>query len=398
MTRLTADSQEMDHVTILLARVCASRLDATIAAEDFVRMVARLVDVAVAEAIEDHDTAAPRSMRCMYCLADVSAGPHECERMRELGFLPRVNEQPAPLDDSLSLADNVKRRAEQPAAPAAGGNTTSLSQESVAPATGVAASDPPTTTKGASLSGNANDRCLPAGRVTPPGHFADPAPHAAAPALTELPIAVPASSKAAAPLSPSTAADGAGTPAAGVSAGEQGSQAKRRGGRTSKCFTAEQAERLCAEYTEACRANDGKAPYGWLSKKAKELGAGVSTIYRYIQPAVDAMEGDAKPSLPTLPPQRNADSPAARIVEKALKVLASDPPPPRPPPSVKQAEPELVHTETPQCWCRKKRPSRENVWCKLRAFVKPAGDHAALREPEPRVERFKVRRMEGTRY
>src|SRR5688572_19617736 len=55
MTRLVADSEHMDHVTILLARVCAARLDTGVPAEEFVRMVARLVDVAVAEAIEDHE-------------------------------------------------------------------------------------------------------------------------------------------------------------------------------------------------------------------------------------------------------------------------------------------------------------------------------------------------------
>lgn len=167
-TRLIADSEHMDHVTILLARVCAARLDTTIKAEDFVRMVARLVDVAVAEAIEDHEARPPvvptSKLRCMYCMQTVERWPHECGRMRELGLLPPKANGTDTLLDKLGVIDDerstgaaaIAQRAEQPPAtatatePPAAPSTSTLpaaerfpaasSQEGAASATGGAAS------------------------------------------------------------------------------------------------------------------------------------------------------------------------------------------------------------------------------------------------------------------
>lgn len=140
--------------------------------------------------------------------------------------------------------------------------------------------------------------------------------------------------------------------------------------RKSYQLTTVERDALRADYHAAIAANDGKLPRGWLAQRAAAIGVHKNTVWNYAQRFQDET-----------PPKRE---PAPKR-ESVPDYVAGE-------------RPELEHTETPACWCRKKPASRDNVWCKLRTLQKPAEKHAALRTPEPRAERFKVRRVEGTRY
>jgi len=250
----------------------------------------------------------------------------------------RVNAPPAADDDDDS-----------PVLPAASDLAAPLSQESVAAATGGAASNATTATPG-KAGGGAPDVAQSAA--------ATEAAAGTPPAPSSRTIPLPASTLLSSDAGPSPDPDSSGPGAAEP----QGADRRR-------VLTDEHRERLCAEYKLACAANDGHLPYGWLSKKATELDVGVSAIHRAIRPAA-------------VPPRSSA--PPAQ---------------PQPPATAESTEPdEFVHTETPACWCRRKPANRENVWCKLRQSYRPASEHAALRPPPPRNERFKTRRVEGTRY
>lgn len=251
-TRLIADSEHMDHVTILLARVCAARLDTTIAAEEFVRMVARLVDVAVAEAIEDAEPIwrlkeadrigdrvralasgldpVPPQTRCVYCHNVVlpSAEKHECERMRELGLVPpKANGTDALLRD-LGVVDEKR-------------------------STGAADGD-------------------------------SRADHHDARAASE-PAAAPSTVAAPAPSQPPTslsepAADGAGTSPAGPRPGAEASQPRKR---HRNWADPQKIDELRRRYDAALRDNGGKLPYGWLKKQLEATGLSYSTVWSYVR-------------------------------------------------------------------------------------------------------------------
>lgn len=123
---MTRDNTEvdvqLDNVTIRLAQVCAARLDETVKYDEFVRMVGRLVFVAVKEAQErwaqkEQPAAPPRSSSTKHPAGDTD------EPLRDLGA---IDDEPGAAPSTSTL-------------PAAEGLTASLSQESVASATGGAA-------------------------------------------------------------------------------------------------------------------------------------------------------------------------------------------------------------------------------------------------------------------
>jgi len=150
--------------------------------------------------------------------------------------------------------------------------------------------------------------------------------------------------------------------------------------------TEQQCKQLCDEYLAARAANGSKTPPGWVKQKAEQYGVKIGAIYAALHPAQVSLW---------------AEKMGAGVATRP-RVAAADPKPAAPPPppaTAASTEPDkIVHTETPACWCRRKRASRENVWCKLRLREKPLADHAALRPPAPRAERFKTRHVEGTRY
>ena len=189
----------------------------------------------------------------------------------------------------------------------------SLSQERVAAATGGAASNATTATPGKSVGG--------------------------APEASESAAATHA---AGTPTAPSSSGPGAAGPSC------------------TAALTEQQCKQLCDEYLAARAANGSKTPPGWVKQKAEHYGVKIGAIYAALHSLWAEKMGAG--------------------VATHQRVAAANPKPAAPPPPAKAAstEPdEIVHTETPACWCRRKRASRENVWCKLR---------------------LKVRRVEGTRY
>lgn len=226
MSNFISDSENCDHVTILLARVCAARLDTSVAYDDFVRMVARLVDVAVAEAVEDAD---PRGRitvavtHCSYC-HEAFTGPqisHQCERMRELG-----------LDGQIARADvagEISRWTE----PRSTGATEDKSKaEQNTPATAASETS-----------------------VAP---------------STNSPPSEPGSPGAALPSAASAAATHRDKDAPGPS-----SQSAKR-------LTPEQVAELRAAYDRALEF-DGELPVGWCARQAKALGVSESAIWQRAQ-------------------------------------------------------------------------------------------------------------------
>lgn len=275
MTRLIADSDHFGHGQILLARVCAGRLDATIAAEEFVRMVARLVDFAVAEAIED------------------------------LGPVPHVR---------VESKDRVPQR--------------------VADGFGESRST------GAAGAGSSADHQA--------QRAASEAP--AAPSISTLPAA---DRVYAAP-----SAEGAESATGGVG--------RRR-------VTDADRAAIKADYLAALGTRK-KVPWGTYERLAEKHGLSKFTIKNVV--AAMHLDVKAKQSEPEIP-----------LSETDVDPIEDDVDTPH-------VEPETrVHTNTPQCWCRKRHASRDNPWCKLPFREKPATESAALRTPAPRVTR-----MQGTRY
>lgn len=182
--------------------------------------------------------------------------------------------------------------------------------------------------------------------------------------------------------------DGAGAPPAGPRPGAEASQS-----------TANKYDELRRRYREA--REQGELPYGWLSKLATELGIpykAAGNAVQNIRLAIEKRERAApRVTIKRADSRRVPDYVAGEQSPVARSVDATKPDtnPVVSTTSGKQRDerPELAHTETPACWCRKKPASRDNLWCKLRKLEKPASQHAALKAPEPRV-----RRMVGTRY
>lgn len=299
MTLVVADSDHFGHGQIMLARVCAARLDATIAAEEFVRMVARLVDVAVAEAIEDlaplphvrveAKDRVPQGIaealdsltKCPFCHERLG-GPiveHDCTRKRELGF----------------------------------------------------------SSTGAADAGSSAD------------HRADQRAASEAPAAPSIP------------------------PRA------QGSN--HRG--STPAFTDAERESLRAEYDAACKRNDGAAPYGWLSKKAAELGVGVATIHRTVHGKTQAKTKQSEPEIPVS--ETDVDRNAAPIERQPVDKTA-----PASGPVANGHAQSCEHTNSHGCWCRKSPNTSANRWCSNKPPTKPIGTLAGMQ--------YRVTRMQGTRY
>jgi len=229
-SRLIADSEHMDHVTILLARVCAARLDPTIKAEDFVRSIARLVDVAIAEAIEDaaplphvrvSDADRVSPAICVYCGTRPQSLPHVCDRMRELG-LTNVRD----FDEASAIGDRVRELS-----------------------TGAAAAE----TKAAQTQ--------------------NLAPTAETPAAPSISIAEPVSPPHG---SNRSASDAGASPAVESESADraEASQPRRR-----KRFTGAQLEMLRSDYMQALAENDGSLPGAWIVDQAEKMGVSYSTIY-----------------------------------------------------------------------------------------------------------------------
>lgn len=312
------------------------------------RPVVTAADVERAGASDDEHAGPTRGAQCPFCNAQI-LGPmteHHCARKRELGF------SSTGAAGAGSSADHRHETAasDAPAAPSTKSALPAAERLSSAPSTVAAEEGAGSATGGAEP-------------------LAEPAPQAEGAPRGAL------------------SGDGAGAPPAGVSAGAEASRpavdwrgkptgkpAVSRGG-----LTDAQCKQLCREYLDARDANNNQTPPGWAKKKAAELGVKIGAIYSAVYPAqlslmTDKIAGNSPPPSPKREPG-----------ERPLQRSADEPP-------------DLVHTETPACWCRRKPVSRDNVWCKLRKFQKPASQHAALRTEQPRAERYKVRRVEGTRY
>lgn len=110
-------------------------------------------------------------------------------------------------------------------------------------------------------------------------------------------------------------------------------------------LTPETREAVRREFAAACEANGGKAPYGWQTRKARELGISDTTLWR-------AVSGVAR-------------SNASEGNEQARD-----------------------HTHSNACWCRKGPNNAANPWC---ANKPTSGVPVGLRsraQPTVRNERF----------
>jgi hypothetical protein len=275
---------------------------------------------------------------CPYCGTQVATMVgHECERMRELGFVdgavPRVN------DNSSTGAAEAETKAAQ--------RETNLAPTAETPA-------------------------------------------APSIAFTREPIAEPASSSPQTPLS-GAAEDGAGAPAAGPGAGAQGSQ---RG--APAALTADQHAELMRAYGAVRAANGGQTPRGWVQTQAEKLGVSVRTIYRELEgEMIEALTDKVSGERPA--PTTNANGGSKRLTpeqrEQLYRKYRAARPNGAPLPDgwmvARAAECGVAYHTAYNALLP--------IKVELDKLQKGRGRQAAvLSTPTPRADRFKVRRMQGT--